>query len=507
MNTEKIVIFDGEYWYGGAIDETEKMPYDRHSSVRLDTEHICAFNQVSPMLVSTKGRYVYCRDFYHGEISDGTITLFSEGEIDFGDKGSLKEAYRYLKEKYYHFDGRYPDERLFRYPQYCTWIALGFDQTQEKILNYARSIRKAGLPAGEIIIDDGWTNYMGEFDFNFKKVPDPKGLCDQLKSLGFFVSVWVTPYISPDTTEYRNLLAKGCLVMKGSEPFISSWWNGYSACLDFSNPSACEWFDGKVRCLKEKYGVEGVKMDAGDPRLYEDGLVCYGKQACATANAISECYGKLATGYLSEIRSTVKCEGFPVMQRIADRFHVWEDGKNGFDGIVKKALIMSLAGYPYNCPDMIGGGQIADVIDGTEEDEELNMRYVEAAVFMPSLQFSKPLWEREGKTREVVLKMIALRERYAEYIVGCVRQCAESGEPIIRTMDYAYGVLEGNTEQFMFGERLLVSPVMKKGQKEKKVFLPRGRWSYVPDGSVYDGGQTVCVSSPVDVLPLFEKIS
>ena len=36
------------------------------------------------------------------------------------------------------------------------------------------------------------------------------------------------------------------------------------------------------------------------------------------------------------------------MQRIADRYHCWEDINNGFDGIVKKSLVMSMFGYPYN---------------------------------------------------------------------------------------------------------------------------------------------------------------
>ena len=81
------------------------------------------------------------------------------------------------------------------------------------------------------------------------------------------------------------------------------------------------------------------------------------------------------------------------MQRIADRYHCWEDINNGFDGIVKKSLVMSMFGYPYNCPDMIGGGQIDDIEKNKLIDKELVVRYIQAATLMPSWQFSRAIWK------------------------------------------------------------------------------------------------------------------
>ena len=57
----------------------------------------------------------------------------------------------------------------------------------------------------------------------------------------------------------------------------------------------------------------------------------------------------------------------------------------------------------------------------------------------------------------------------------------------------------------MFGDDILVSPVIKKGQTEKEIYLPKGKWVYCPSGKVYDGGQFVTVSTPIDVLPYFER--
>lgn len=46
-------------------------------------------------------------------------------------------------------------------------------------------------------------------------------------------------------------------------------------------------------------------------------------------------------------------------------------------------------GYPFVLPDMIGG----NVYNGDILTKELYIRWLQATVFMPSLQFSKSPWE------------------------------------------------------------------------------------------------------------------
>ena len=59
----------------------------------------------------------------------------------------------------------------------------------------------------------------------------------------------------------------------------------------------------------------------------------------------------------------------------------------------------------------------------------------------------------------------------------------------------------------MLGDKLLVAPVLYKGMRERSVILPSGcRWKYVPDGAEYEGGQTVRVGAPLEVLPYFERL-
>ena len=60
-------------------------------------------------------------------------------------------------------------------------------------------------------------------------------------------------------------------------------------------------------------------------------------------------------------------------------------------------------------------------------------------------------------------------------------------------------------DQYMFGSEYLVAPVMYEGMRERKVYLPAGKWEDIRDGKVYDGAQTITVAAPIESIPVFKK--
>lgn len=500
-NQIKFQIEKDEVWYSGCIDETVNMPYDINSNIKFDATKSESYNEVNPILMSSKGKYVVAPEYFIYELKNGILEVSSNGKMDVGEKDSFQEAYKYIKEKYYSFNGKHPFIRLFTNTQYCTWMELNKDVNQEKIINYAKSILEAKLDPGEIIIDDGWEDYYGQFSFSKSKFNDPKKMIDTLESMGFFVTIWMTPYISLNTPNFEELKKKDLLIKDANnEVFICKWWEGYSACIDLSNPKAVSWLNEKLNKLKE-LGVKGFKLDGGDSRIYKDNLICYDK-SIKNACDIAELYGKYAANFeVSEIRSTCKCGGLPVMQRIADRYHCWEDKRNGFDGIVKKALVMSIFGYPYNCPDMVGGGQIDDIESNTQVDKELVIRYIQAATLMPSWQFSRAIWKDET-LKNIILSMNKIRKSFNDILETAIKTCAENGTPIIKPMIYFNNSID-DLNQFILGDSIFVSPILKKNQFEKEIILPQGKWEYGYDHQIYEG--KVIVKTPLEVLPYFIK--
>jgi len=55
------------------------------------------------------------------------------------------------------------------------------------------------------------------------------------------------------------------------EVIVREWWNGFSALLDVTNPEAGKWLLSHLDVLRDEYGVDGFKFDAGDLRDYLDG--------------------------------------------------------------------------------------------------------------------------------------------------------------------------------------------------------------------------------------------
>lgn len=57
--------------------------------------------------------------------------------------------------------------------------------------------------------------------------------------------------------------------------------------------------------------------------------------------------------------------------------------------------------------------------------------------------------------------------------------------------------------QYMFGDDLIVAPVIQSGVTTMKVYLPKGQWRSIWDTKVYGGGQFVTVDAPLGKPPAF----
>ena len=100
------------------------------------------------------------------------------------------------------------------------------------------------------MIDDGWNEAYGTWEFSVGAFPDPKAMVDELHRMGFGVMLWICPFISPDTRVSRELADKGLLIRdRSGEVAIKKWWNGYSAVLDLSHPQAIAWMRAQLDSL------------------------------------------------------------------------------------------------------------------------------------------------------------------------------------------------------------------------------------------------------------------
>ena len=58
----------------------------------------------------------------------------------------------------------------------------------------------------------------------------------------------------------------------------------------------------------------------------------------------------------------------------------------------------------------------------------------------------------------------------------------------------------------MFGPEYLVAPILHLNEFERDVYLPAGEWQDVNSGETVEGGKTIRVKAPIDVIPVFKRV-
>ena len=490
-------------WWGASVGLGHEQPYTNLSAFDLSTQD--ANNQLVPLFLSSEGEYMWSDGAFAFSAKDGVIeTSVPMQRVKAGT--TLREAYMAAQLKYFPANGMLPDTLFFTMPQYNTWIELMYNQNQEDILHYAHAVIDNGFPVGVLMIDDNWQRYYGNFDFKAERFPDPKAMMDELHALGFKVMVWICPFVSPDSPEFRELEAKGYLI-KNPEggTAVLNWWNGYSACYDLTNPEAADYFVQVLKLAQEKYGIDGFKFDAGDNNCYASTPMKAFDAAATTVDHTSS-WAKIGLSFpFNEYRACWKMGGQPLVQRLGDKDYSWDAVRQ----LIPQMCVAGLMGYAYACPDMIGGGQFTAFLDikDDEFDQALIVRSAQVHALMPMMQFSVAPWRiLSQENLAIVQRMAQLHADFAPYIMTYAHQAALSGEPIVRCMEYQFPHqgFEQVKDQFMLGERYLVAPVVDN-RLERDVRLPKGTWRD-EQGRKYKGGKTYHIQVPLDRLPYFEKL-
>jgi alpha-glucosidase len=101
-----------------------------------------------------------------------------------------------------------------------------------------------------------------------------------------------------------------------------------------------------------------------------------------------------------------------------------------------------------------------------------------------------------------------LRYRLLPYLYNAFYQASQTGLPVMRALLLDYPNDSRAVEQegeFLFGNDLLVAPVMKQGKRKEQIYLPRGDWFDYWTGRAYSGPQEVSVDAPLNSIPMFAR--
>lgn len=430
----------------------------------------------------------------HGQ--DLSFDLFVEPDIKQAHRAVVKQIGRITQ---------IPPAALIEKPIWNTWARFHADINQKIVLQYAQEIVDHGYPRSRFVIDDKWQQHYGDLWFDAAKFPDPRHMVDKLHTMGFEVNTWVIPFITEHADSFSVAAGSNYLVRtQTGEPYQIEWWQGYGYLLDVTNPAALDWFLNNLRTLQRATGLDGFKFDAGEAIFLPEDAVTFEP---VDRNEYTRRYIDFVGQHFpwSDVRSGWRNESAPVLFRQWDKASTW-GLDNGLHSVLTGALSLSLSGYPLFLPDMIGGNAYSQ-----HPSEELMIRWAQLNALMPGMQFSLAPWDYGPQATELCLKSTQLHQRFSDYIMQCIEHATQSGAPIIRPMFWAMPSLKDEVDlfemddQFMLGDRFIISPVLAEGQRERDIFLPAGRWKDYWQGTYFDGPiNLTSYPTPLDTLPIFE---
>jgi myogenesis-regulating glycosidase len=502
------------HWYGGNVTSAHIWPLETGSS-GFDPFYATS-NQTSPIWLTSSGMGLFVNSYAEMgfEINSEDSGLFSlymnnqsAMDVTIIAEENIVDAYHTMIRRI-GIPEQVPPKEFFTKPIYNTWIEFFTEVNQDGVIEYAKTIRSRELPYRILMIDDGWATAYGDFEFDRTKFPQPAKMISKLDSLGFKVALWITPFIELASENFGFAQERGFLILDeaGEAPYITRWWNGDAALVDFSNPDAYDWYVNELHVLIERYNIAGFKLDGGDAEYLSQPYRTFDS---VTPNKYTDLFASIGSEFpINEFRVSWLTQSRGLVQRLRDKGPNWSK-EDGLNSLIPHGLTIGLIGYPFFCPDMIGGGLEGGFIE--EEfmgmDPELFIRWTQASALMPMMQFSFAPWHLDELSLSIVKKYVDLHVDFSEYIYELTLEASRTGTPIARPLFFR-DPDDPNTytisDQFMLGDRFLIAPVLTKGASSRDIYLPEGTWKDYWIGEEYRGKTNLIdFPAPIDMLPIF----
>ena len=470
----------------------------------------------------------------HGIFFDNTF----KAQFDFGAEDKTKTSFWADggELQYYYIHGPHMMDVVKSYhiltgthPMPPLW-ALGYHQCrwsyypEAKVRKITNGFRENKIPCDGIYLDIDYMDGYRCFTWNRKYFPDPKKMISDLAADGFKTVVIIDPGIRVDDnySVFKEGKENRYFCRRCDDYFMEGHvWPGRCQFPDFTNPEVRTWWGGLFDELVE-LGVAGVWNDMNEPAVFGAGTFpddvrhqydgfrgshrkahnIYGMQM------VRATYEGLRKIMKNKRPFTITRAGYSGVQRYSsvwtgDNVASWEHLKLG--NIQCQRL--SISGISF-CGTDIGG------FSG-EPDGELFTRWIQMGTFSPFMRAhsagdtkEREPWSFGEPFTAINRKFIELRYRLIPYLYSTFWEHHRYGFPILRpVVMQEQDVLLNHFRQdeFTYGDKILVCPVLEPGQTHRNVYLPKGKWYNFWSNELVDGGKEVNVATPLDTIPIFVK--
>jgi alpha-glucosidase len=411
--------------------------------------------------------------------------------------------------------------------------ALGFHQCkwsyypESEVKEVTNTFRKLKIPCDAIYLDIDYMDGFRCFTWDKNHFPDPKRMVKELEEDGFKTVVIIDPGIKIDLEYdvFKEALDKDYFCKRADGPYMKGKvWPGECYFPDYTKPEVREWWSELFKELIEDIGVKGVWNDMNEPAVMEvpnktfpedvrhdyDGNPCshrkahnvYGMQmARATYHGLKKfAYPKrpfviTRAAYSGTQRYTSTWMG----DNVATWEHLWIANV--------QAQRMAMSGFSFAGSD-IGG--FAEQPQG-----ELFARWIQLGVFHAFCRVhssgdhgEQEPWVFGTEITNIVRKFIELRYQLLPYLYTAFWDYINDGIPILKSLvlfDQEDIHTHYRSDEFVFGDKILVCPILEPSTKGRRMYVPRGNWYNFWTDEIVEGGKEMWVDADLDSMPIFIK--
>lgn len=438
------------------------------------------------------------------------------------------------------------------------WISANHWNREEDVDRQMQLLKKYRFPASVIVLE-AWSDeatfyifngaayktfhndseiHYEDFDFSRSRYwHDPKAMIRRLHEAGMHLILWQIPaYKKMSRSEGTNeqneadrayaAKEKLCITNRDGTPYEipqGHWFEG-SFIPDFTNgKTKRSWF--KKRQYLLDIGVDGFKTDGGEFIYSDDITAADGSNGRVMQNRYCQDYLNAYTEFIGDNRILFSRAGFTGAQTTPTHWAGDHQSTNDeFKAVLSAGLSAAMSGIAFWGFD-IGG------FAGPLPTADLYLRATMMACFCPVMQwhsepdggqFSKLMPGAEGNNERspwnigLMCKMPGimdelryfywLRMNLQEYLYNSAVSCVKQQKPMMRPLVFDWeddSRAVGTDDEYMFGESLLVAPLMEENSRFRDVYLPDGKWYGFFSHKRYQGN--AMVSSKAEKFPVFIK--
>lgn len=455
------------------------------------------------------------------------ILVDNEGDVAYEIASEKVERVQFSVEgerlDYYVISGKTPMRTVEKYTEltgkpalppawsFGLWLTTSFTTNYDEATTsgFIQGMADREIPLHVFHFDCYWMDAYEwcNFEWDPATFPDPKGMLKRYHDRGLHICVWINPYIGQKSCLFKEGKDHGYLVKKtNGSVWQTDLWQPGMALVDFTNPDAVAWYQGKLKTLLDM-GVDCFKTDFGERIPVKEIEYFDHSDPVKMHNYYTYLYNQAVFELLERERGTGEAVLFARSATVGGQQFPAHWGGDCSASYVSMAetlrggLSLSLGGFGFWSHDISGFESTAPA--------DIYKRWCQFGLLSShsrlhgSSSYRVP-WMFDEEACDILREFVNLKCCLMPYLYGQAVRSHKEGCPVLRPMfldfpeDRACDTLD---RQYMFGDSLLVAPIFKENG-EVQYYLPEGTWYNLITGAEVTGGKWQKETHDYHSLPL-----